>query len=241
MQLFKSHIINELQSKILHIQGFGNNNNPALDLALGPIRQSFPNGTFPVGCVHEFLSPKAENAAATGGFVTAILRSLMGTDGSLLWISTSRVIFPPALRSFGIQPDRVIFVDLKNEKDVIWAMDEALKCSALTAVVGEVKDIDFTSSRRLQLAVEKSKVTGFIIRNNKSKPGTTACVSRWKITSLPGEPIGNLPGIGHTKWRVELLRVRNGKPGAWDISWSENAFQFHLESRETPHRILKAV
>lgn len=216
-------------------------NSLALDFALGPVRTAFPNSSFPLGCVHEFLSGNPENGASTGGFVSALLTSLMNNNGSVLWISSSRKIFPPALKSFGIEPDRVIFVDLLKEKDVVWAMDEALKCAALTAVVGEVKDIDFTVSRRLQLAVEKSKVTGFVIRNNKSQPGTTACVSRWKITQLPSEDIDGLPGIGFPKWRVELLRVRNGKPGAWDVCWKENAFHFFMESKESPQRILKAV
>jgi protein ImuA len=213
----KAHIINQLQSKILRFQGFGQVRNALLDSGLGPIREAFPNATFPLACVHEFLSPKPENGAAAGAFIATILNPLMSNGGSLMWVSSTRKLFPPALKNFGIEPDRVIFVDLKREKDVIWAMDEALKCAAITAVVGEVRDMDFTASRRLQLAVEQSKVTGFIIRNNESKPGTTACVSRWKITSLPSETFEDLPGIGFPKWRVELLRVRNGKPGAWNL------------------------
>lgn len=235
----KTHIINELQAKILNMQGFKPVNSPALDTGLGPIRESFPNATFPLGCVHEFLSELPEGGAATGGFIAGLLTILMsgnGTKGSLIWISPSRKIFPPALKSFGIEPDRFIFVDLKKERDVAWAMEEALKCAALTAVVGEVRDIDFTASRRLQLAVEQSKVTGFIIRNNKSKPGTTACVSRWRIMPLPSETFDDLPGLGFPKWRVELLRIRNGKPGAWDIYWKENGFRFidesHVEERQ---------
>ncbi|HMJ68393.1 MAG TPA: hypothetical protein VK508_05845 [Cyclobacteriaceae bacterium] len=227
----KSHIINELQANILRLQGFRSVNSPTLDIGLGPIKEAFPNASFPLGCVHEFLSAQAEDGAATDGFIAALVNAL-GNGGPVLWISQARKIFPPALKSFGIEPDRFIFVDLQKEKDVIWAMDEALKCAALTAVVGEVKDISFTASRRLQLAVEQSHVTGFIIRNNKSKPGTTACVSRWKITSLPSESFDDLPGIGFPKWRVELMRVRNGRPGVWNVYLKENAFQFLTENTE---------
>jgi protein ImuA len=221
----KSHIISELQANILCLQGFKSVNSPALDIGLGPIKDAFPNATFPLGCVHEFLYAQAEDGAATGGFIASLVNSL-GSNGSVLWISSARKVFPPALKSFGIQPDRFVFVDLQREKDVIWAMDEALKCAALTAVVGEVNNIDFTASRRLQLAVEQSEVTGFVIRNNKSNPGTTACVSRWKITSLPSESFDGVPGIGFPKWRVELLRIRNGKPGVWTVYWREGGFRF---------------
>ncbi len=147
----------------------------------------------------------------------------MGNHGTALWISSSRTLFPPALKNFGVQPDRFIFIDLKNERDVLWTMDEALKCGALTAVVGEMKDLSFTASRRLQLAVEQSKVTGFVLRRDENKKSTTACVSRWKITSLPSASLDDLPGIGIPQWKVELTRIRNGKPGTWVLQWSPAA------------------
>jgi protein ImuA len=142
----------------------------------------------------------------------------------VLWISSSRTLFPPALKSFGLEPDRFIFIDLQKEKEVIWAMEEALKCEALSAVVGEIREIDFTASRRLQLAVEQSRVTGFILRNNYRNLNTTACVSRWKITPLSSESVDELPGIGFPKWKVELVRMRNGRSGVWDIQWVEGRF-----------------
>jgi protein ImuA len=86
--------------------------------------------------------------------------------------------------------------------------------------------IDFTSSRRLQLAVEQSEGTGFIIRKNLRKITTTACLSRWKITSLASIPIeGTLPGIGFPQWKVELLRMRNGKSGSWTVQWANGRFE----------------
>ena len=63
-------------------------------------------------------------------------------------------------------------------------MEEALKCDGIAAVVGEIQELSFTVSRRLQLAVEQSRVTGFILRNNPRNLNTTACVTRWKITPL---------------------------------------------------------
>jgi protein ImuA len=221
----KSDILSGLQSDILRLQGFKPINSSKVDLGLGPIRNAFANSTFPLGCIHEFLSSKIEDSAATKGFITAMLGALMGNSGISLWISSSRTIFPPALKHFGVDPDRFIFIELQKESDVLWAMDEALKCGALASVVAEIKDISFTMSRRFQLAVEQSQVTGFIVRNSIRKITTTACVSRWKITSLATEPIEDLPGIGFPKWRVELLRIRNGHTGVWDIQWKNGRFQ----------------
>ena len=137
---------------------------------------------------------------------------LMKNKGVTTWISNARTLFPPALKNFGIDPDRIIFVDLEKERDVTWAMEEALKCGALTAVVGEIRDLNFTVSRRLQLAVEESRVTGFILRPNPRNLNTTACVSRWKITPMPSETEDDLPGIGFPRWKVDLSGI-GGLPG----------------------------
>jgi protein ImuA len=220
----KADIISGLQTDILRMQGFKPASSSASDLGLGSIAHAFPNRSFSTGAVHEFLSDNVESSSATIGFTAGILGSLMGSKGCSLWISTARKVFPPALFNYGINPHHIIFLDLKKEKDVLWAMDEALKCSAITSVVAELKEITFNDSRRLQLAVEQSKATGFILRSNYKKLNPTACVSRWKITSLPSEEIGNLPGIGFPKWKVELLRMRNGKSGIWNVGWRDGKF-----------------
>jgi protein ImuA len=229
MPVMRADIIAELQTDILRLEGFKPSGSCEIDIGLGSIKDALPNGSFPLGAVHEFLSGQAEDAAATCGFIAGLLAPLMGTNGTALWISCSRTLFPPALQSFGIRPDRIIFIDLKNEKHILWAMEEALKCGSLTAVVGEMREITFTASRRLQLAVEQSQVTGFILRHHPRKVDPTACVSRWKITPLPSKPVGNgtaddLPGIGFPQWRVELMRIRNGKSGMWDVSWMNGRF-----------------
>ena len=169
MSAQRATIISQLQKDILLLEGFKPASNAAIDVGLGPIKNAFPNASFPLGAVHEFLSAGAEAAAATSGFIAGLLASLMGNGGTSLWISNSRTLFPPALKNFGIQPDQFMFIDLQKEKDVIWAMEEALKCAALTAVVGEMQEISFTASRRLQLAVEQSQVTGFILRSQSPK------------------------------------------------------------------------
>src|SRR6478735_4505048 len=165
MQSNKSHIISQLQKDILSLQGLhAPKPGKEINLGLSAINHSFPNKSFPVNAVHEFISDAVENTAATGGFVSCLLSALMRKGGVCIWVSASRKIFPPGLTAFGIQPDRIIFVDLQKEKEVLWAMEEALKCEGLAAVIGEIKEISFTDSRRLQLAVEQSRVPGFLLR-----------------------------------------------------------------------------
>ena len=224
MNTIKSQIISRLQQEILVLEGFKVGSAGGSDLGLGPINNAFPGNTFPIGAVHEFLSSCQETGAATCGFIAALLGQLMKSEGVAVWISRKRDIFPPALRALGIQPDKIIFLDLLKEKHVMWAVEEALKCGALSAVVGELTEISFAASRRLQLAVEQSKVTGFIVRNSPRQLSATACVSRWKVTPLLSHTVDSLPGVGFPRWNIELQRIRNGTPGVWRVHWASGNF-----------------
>lgn len=224
-QSSKTEIITRLQKEIHLLQGF----KPAIsgtagNVGLGAIEAAFPNAVFPKNAIHEFLTLAPEHAAACKGFIAGILHSLMEQGGACLWISTSRALFPPALKMFGVEPHRIIFIDVQQEKDILWAMEEALKCEGLSAVIAEVREISLTASRRLQLAVEKSGVTGLILRSDANRLSTTACVARWQITPIKSELDNGMPGVGFPRWTVELLKVRNGNPGKWDIEWSAGKF-----------------
>ncbi|CAN5264627.1 ImuA family protein [soil metagenome] len=240
MPLTKKDMISQLRKDILLWEGFkpppaGS----AAAIGLGAIEAAFPNGVFPTGTIHEMVCPTAEHAAATGGFMGGLLASLMQQGGACLWIGVSRKLFPPSLMAFNVEPDRVIFIDLQREKDVLWAMEEALKCEGLAAVIAELREVSFQQSRRLQLAVENSQVTGFLLRNDPRKPGATTCVARWQITHLPSGLEGELPGVGFPRWQVELLKVRNGSPGSWKMEWVDGHFAPILEritANELPER-----
>jgi protein ImuA len=222
----KKDIFLQLQKDLLILQGFKTQaDNTVTDLNLGPIIHAFPNKTFPSAAVHEFVSTEPEHASAASGFISGLLAGLIQDGKACVWISRSRTLFPPALKSFCVEPDQVIFIDLQKEKDLLWAMEEALKCEGLAAVVGEINEISFTASRQLQLAVEQSGVTGFLLRHCPRNLNTIACVARWKITPLPTEPEDKMPGIGFPRWNVELLKIRNGKPGSWLMEWSAGSFQ----------------
>ncbi|MEJ5961823.1 ImuA family protein [Pedobacter immunditicola] len=231
----KQEIISKLKKEILSLQGF----NPVCAgitqfSGLGPIEAAFPNGVFPRAAIHEFISAEPEHAAACGGFIGGLLKELMINKGACLWISRSRMIFPAALKTFGIEPENIVFIDVVREKDVLWVMEEALKCMGLAAVIGEVREISFMESRRLQLAVERSKVTGFVLRTDATKISTTACVARWQITPIATELDDGMPGLGAPRWKVNLLRVRNGNPGSWNMAWATGAFQFIPERTTLP-------
>lgn len=227
----KKELIRDLQQQILALQGCHSVSDNSIPITgLGQLERVFPQNTFPLAAVHEFLSYSHEDAAATNAFISGLLSRLNGQKAACAWISTRRTVFPPALRLFGIDPSDVIFIDMPGAKEALWAMEEALKCEGLSLVVGEFSEISFTQSRRLQLAVEHSRATGFIHRFQPRSENTVACVSRWKIRPLPSVTEDGLPGMGISRWQVDLVKVRNGRPQRWQVEWTGNGFSFITSS-----------
>jgi protein ImuA len=226
MSYAKKDIIDKLRSDLLKWEGYQAlpTSKAMPSIGLGQIENAFPNQVFPLGMIHEFICANIEQASASGAFVSALIAQLMQENGICLWISLSGDVFPTALPFFGLNPDRVIFVHLPNEKEVFWILEEALRCKGLTAVIGEVRTLDFKQSRRFQLAVEQSGVTGFIMRNQPKKANSTACAARWQIAPLPSNTLDDLPGVGYPRWQIELLKARNGKPGTWTLEWHSGTF-----------------
>lgn len=222
----KALIVAQLQQDILALQGF---KPPPIgdtdDVFLGHIRYAFPNAAFPWAGVHEFICESAEETAASSGFVSGLVSSLTQKVASLLWIASSPTIFPPALNSFGLRPEQLIFLQVKKEADACWAVEEALKCTSLVAVVSEMRDLSFTASQRFQLAIEKSGVGCFLLRRNP-RTTTTASLTRWHIKPLPTQTLDDLPGVGRPHWQVNLLKVRHGKPGSWEVEWVKGQFKY---------------
>jgi protein ImuA len=150
----------------------------------------------------------------------------------LLWVQErmaileSGRIYPPGL---GID---LIHVETRDARTALWAMEEGVRCSALSAVIGELYGdpaaLDFTATRRLAVASERSTVPCWLVRL-----GGTANLSgarmRWRIASAPSLPNPlDARAPGTPAWDAELFRARGSAPGHWSIA--HEADRFHLVS-----------
>ena len=100
-------------------------------------------------------------------------RAVSVTSGRhVLWIAEDLSLaengapYGPGLDGIGIAPERLITVAAARERDVLWAMEEALRCRAVGMVIGEMRprDIDQVATRRLALAAAAGNALGLILR-----------------------------------------------------------------------------
>lgn len=230
MQVSKADIIARLRRELLPLEGNSGNSGAAADAVI----KAIPGVDLPTGCLHEFLVEDEKQKAPTYAFIAGLASGLYKNGAVGVWISHQLKVFPPALVQFGINPSQLIFLQVPSLHDIDWVAEEVLSCEGLASVIVENKNLDFTQSRRFQLAMEKSRVTCFYIRPLPARMNITASISRWKIQSAPSGSIDELPGIGHPRFRASLLKLRNRQPRIWDIEWRDQSLELLTPEKEIP-------
>jgi protein ImuA len=177
--------------------------------------RALPGGGLPSAALHEIAGggQGTIHGAAAALFAAGIAAR---TKGKILWCVTRPDLFAPAVAQAGLKPDRVIYVEAGDEKNVLVSFEEGLRHGGLGAVVAEVAKLSMVASRRLQLAAEVSGTIGLAIRRWRRQADAadfgqpTAAVTRWRVSALPSTPLP-VAGVGRARWLVELIRCRAGE------------------------------
>jgi protein ImuA len=183
--------------------------------------------------LHEVVAMAGDHPAASGFALMLAARAVVG-DAPILVVSVDRYLreqgglYAPGLIDLGLDPDRIMLVHAPDEMAALKVAADSLNCSALGAAIidaGEAKKLDLTASRRLLLAIERSGVTGIILRSGASHFASAAS-TRWAVAAAPSTPLpGNAPG--QTLLRVELLRHRGGiAPFHLTMEWDRDQKTF---------------
>ena len=200
-------------------------------LALTPdLDAILPDGGLARGALHEVVGPPGAQGAAAG--FAAALMGLAAKDisdsggGVVLWCrrhydgQENGELYGPGLAAFGLGPERLLEVRAGRDHDILWALEEGLQSTALCAVLGEVSDLSFTASRRLQLAAEARGVPALVLRHNSQSHAVSAAQTRWKVT-----PATNVTAGYDMRWKLNLLRCRGATADSqledWQVEWRD--------------------
>ncbi len=210
-----SDLISDLRERIASMEGARAKRASCLPFGVPDIDAVLPGGGLAYGALHEFAgggSGTVDGAAAA----LCVAGIAARTKGPVVWCLTRPDLFFPALPQVGLHPDRVIFVESNREEDVLANMEDGLSFGGLGAVVGELVRLPMVSSRRLQLAAERTGTMALVVRrwrrqteaNDFGQP--TASTTRWRVSVMPSEELP-VPGVGRPQWFLELMRVKAGE------------------------------
>ena len=218
---------------------------PPVPLGLAAIDRTLPWGGLPRGCLHEILA--ADASAAAAAFAAVLLARCADQGRHVLWCRRRRGLYAPGLAAMGLDPARLLLVHVASEADVLCVMEEALRCQAVAAVLGETAAPAPIGLRRLQLAAEAGGGTAFVLRPGVKAASAAWAVTRWQVGTVPGIagvaagtlPGNDAPGI-RSRWRLELLRCRRGPSGTWVVEWCDETNRLALAA-ELCHRPAEAA
>ena len=140
--------------------------------------------------------------------------------------------YAPGLVRYGIGAGGLLVVSgLHRQADMLWAMEEALRCRAVRGVVAETGGIGLAAGRRLMLAAEGTGVLGLMLarEGGGKRGGVGVAASRWRVTAVPGG-LERAEKDG-TRWRVELQHCRGGRPAEWTVVWEDDGYGLSWRSR----------
>ncbi len=215
--------LDAVRAKIAALETGGRGEPASLAFGDPTVDRCFPGGRgLPLHRWHELGGEglEAETAAAPAAFVALLARPLLKA-GPAVWIARRDDLHPPGLAGLGFPSGGLIEVWVRDEAQALAAAEDALGASGVGAVIVEAGACDLTAGRRLQLACEKGRATGFVITRRpyggraKGATGGSAAATRWSIASAPSAPMAGRPGLGAPRWRATLERCRGGRPGAW--------------------------
>jgi len=170
----------------------------ALDSALG--------GGLADDALHEIAPAEPADGAAAMGFALALAaRFLSQRPASALIVGEgfaaheAGALYGPGLIAHGLPLSRLVFVQAPDAASAFWAMEEAPKCGAPAAVVGEIwnlKGYSLAASRRLLLAARKGRTPALLILASaygQAERISSAAETRFEIAAAPS---AKTPAVG---------------------------------------------
>jgi protein ImuA len=185
--------------------------------------------------LHEFCADAPMHVGATAGFALILARLARVPGQQTLLITTdlglreNGALYGPGLDALGLRTDLLLIARVARPVDALFAMEEALKCRALSAVVAELGEApSLTDTRRLLLAAKDNGGIGLMMRG-KRDGAPSAAHTRWHIASAPSVP-DEFGGLGRTAFALTLTRNRRGPCGAWTLAWDHHEHVFETLS-----------
>lgn len=121
-----------------------------------------PGAGWPAGALTEILT----NRSGIGELqlLMPTLARFTHEDRWVAFIAPPYIPYAPALRRAGVNLAHVLVVHPRENRDALWAMEQALRAGTCGAVLAWPTLVDMKRLRRLQLAAETGNAVGMLFR-----------------------------------------------------------------------------
>ena len=226
----RTEVLDELRHLLPKMEGF-----PAevrvLSFGHSALDSYLPQGGLAFGALHEIAPEAGGDMPAAFGFIAALLGRIP-RGGPLLFVMSARGLAQygrphgHGLNGLGLDPARMILVETADERQALWAMEEALRSAAPAAVAGAIEGLDFKASQRLHLIAGDSGLPFLLLRSARTTEASAAA-TRWRVGAIAAAR-DRFGLIACWRWHLRLERCRNGRPGEWLVEFDHVTHRFSL-------------
>jgi len=144
------------------------------------------------------------------------------SGGWLTWVAPPYQPYAPALAASGIDVQRVLVVRAAAPAE--WAMEQALRSEACSAVLGWANPREMTMLRRLQLAAEQSRCLAVLFRPVQAGQQPSPAVLRIELQA-------SREGL-----QVRVVKSRGGRPACVQLGHLGAPWQFQQPLPQSPRQ-----
>jgi cell division inhibitor SulA len=179
-----------------------------------------PGGGWPLGAVSEIV------AASPGlGEFSLLFPALaeLGAQGQwVVLVDPPWIPYPAALRAQGLRLERLLLVRTRDEKDALWACEQALCSGHGGAVLAWPRRLGFARVRRLQLAAEAHAKLAFLFRPESALGEASPAALRLQLEPGAQQDVS-----------IRVIKCRGSRPP--DPTWISRPFSAHGNPQDQTH------
>jgi hypothetical protein len=178
------------------------------------IDRLLPRGGLRHDAITEWVAEADGCGAASLSMIPAAthLKSPRGS-GPLVVVGGQDIFHPPAAVALGVPAGRIIWVRPTQRADLVWAIDQSLRCESVAAVWAFVgANLDDRDARRFQLASETGHTPGLFIRPAATRGRPSFADVRFHVDN-PAKMPGLDSRFSGRVMKITLDRCRGGTIG----------------------------
>ena len=188
-------LLDQLRNKIRSVETAGRmDDGIRVSSGCAAIDRLLPGSGYQRGTLAQWLTSGGQGADYLSLLVA---RQACQDGGALVVLDPRNQFYPPAAAAIGVNLDNLIVLRTENlagsqkelQADLLWSIDQALRCPAVAAVWGPLDQIDERWFRRFQLSAETSGCLGLFVQPIQVARQPSWAEVQWIVSHLR-EPSG---------------------------------------------------
>ena len=217
-------LLDQLRNQIRNVETAGRiDDGIRVSSGCAAIDRLLPGSGYQRGTLIQWLTSGGQGADYLSLLVA---RQACQDGGALVVLDPLNQFYPPAAAAIGVNLDNLIVLRTENlagseqefQTDLLWSIDQSLRCPAVAAVWGPLDQIDERWFRRFQLSAETSGCLGLFVQPIQAARQPSWAEVQWIVSHVRepnGPPVeaGISPTHSEQQVRLQLTRCRGTQTG----------------------------